>query len=232
MNCETHTHICRWLASLWGLVHRFFRSFVFRPLVPSLSGSITLALSQFLFFFLAFALSFSFFSLPTLLLFLFFSFSFLFLSFPFLSFWFNPLSLEVFFFGELVVELRATVSCYSCGEGGAWLTSLSVLFVSIDSGSSKPFWVLAWGQEARGAPSSARVRGGGGLLKFVKTPFTTGLLLDLWRAAADAFAGMDPTQQFPDDTHDDDMVWPQPVPKMISEMQPWSERGWSCRRRS
>ena len=61
-------------------------------------------------------------------------------------------------FGELVVELRATVSCYSCGDGGVWLTSLSVIFVLIESGSLKPFPFLAWRQEARGAPSSARVR--------------------------------------------------------------------------
>ena len=58
---------------------------------------------------------------------------------------------------EFLVELRATESCHSCCDGGVWLTSLSVIFVLIESGSSKPFGVLAWEQEARRAPSSARV---------------------------------------------------------------------------
>ena len=47
-----------------------------------------------------------------------------------------------------------------------------------------------------------------------RSPQGGGLLLDLSRAAAAAAAGMDPTQPFPDDTHDDDMVGPQLVPKM------------------
>ena len=124
------------------------------------------------------------------------------------------------------------------------MTSLSVIFVSIDSGSSKPFWVLEWGQEARGAPSSARVWGRRAA-EFRQNPGYherrrqgRGMLLDLSRAAAAAFAGMDPSQPFPDDTHEDDMVGPQLVPKMqkndsrtveISKMQPWSEREGDAR---
>ena len=127
-----HIHIRRWLASLWrgrtrslfrfsptrSLALWYYRSYSSEFPLPSFFRSLFLSL---------FLSSFS----PSLV--------------PFLSFSFFP----SFFFGSIhfhsgsFCQLRATVSCYSCGEGGVWLTSLSVIFVSIDSGSSKPFWVLA-----------------------------------------------------------------------------------------
>ena len=84
------------------------------------------------------------------------SFFFSLSSFPFLSY-FLAQSISTQGVQELVVELRAIESCHSCVDKGVWLTFLSVISVLIDSGSSKPFGVLAWGHEARGAPSSARV---------------------------------------------------------------------------